>query len=94
MRLVWTEPALRDLAAARAYIALDNPFAAARQMEYIFAAVETLPRFPESGRPGRRPGTRELVVGRTPFIVPYRIRGDLIELLRVLHGRQRWPDSL
>jgi toxin ParE1/3/4 len=63
-------------------------------METIFAAVETLPRFPQSGRPGRRAGTRELVVSRTPFIVPYRIRGDVIELLRILHGRQRWPDSL
>jgi toxin ParE1/3/4 len=94
MRIVWTEPALRDLAAARAYIAWDNPSAAARQMESILAAVETLPRFPESGRPGRRNGTRELVVSHTPFIVPYRIRGDVIELLRVLHGRQRWPDSL
>jgi toxin ParE1/3/4 len=94
MRLVWTGPALRDLAAARAYIALDNPSAAFQQMEFVFAAVETLPRFPESSRPGRRAGTRELVVNRTPFIVPYRIRGDVIELLRVLHGRQRWPDSL
>ena len=94
MRIVWTEPALRDLAAARAYIASDSPSAANQQVDYVLAAVETLTRFPESGRTGRRAGTRELVVGRTPFIVPYRIRGDVVELLRVLHGRQRWPDSL
>ncbi len=93
MRIVWTEPALRDLSAARAYIALDKPSAADSQVEHILTAVTGLVRFPESGRPGRRAGTRELVVGRTPYIVPYRVRGDAIEILRVLHGRQRWPDA-
>jgi len=91
VRIVWTGPALGDLGHARTYIALDSPSAAARQIELVLAAVETLLRFPESGRPGRRAGTRELVVNGTPFIVAYRIRGELIELLRVLHGRQRWP---
>jgi len=93
MRLIWTQPALRDLQAARLYIASDSPSAAAQQIDYIFTAVETLLQFPDSGRPGRRKDTRELVVNRTPFIVPYRVRGDVIELLRVLHGRRRWPDS-
>jgi toxin ParE1/3/4 len=94
MRIVWTEPALRDLSAALAYMALESPSAAAQQIDYVLAAVATLPRFPESGRPGRRAGARALVVNRTSFIVPYRVRGEVVELLRVLHGRQRWPDSL
>ena len=93
MRLIWTEPAVRDLRAARTYIALDNPAAAAEQIGQVLAAVETLVRFPLSGRQGRRAGTRELVVGRTPFIVPYRVGGEVIELLRVLHGRRSWPDD-
>jgi toxin ParE1/3/4 len=59
----------------------------------VLAAVETLARFPDSGRPGRVTGTRELVVTQTPFIVAYRRRGDAIEILSVLHGRQRWPDG-
>jgi toxin ParE1/3/4 len=92
MHLVWTEPALRDLAAARAYIALDNPGAAARQVALVLQAAETLLRSPHIGRPGRRPGTRELVVSRTPYLLPYRLSADRIEILRVLHGRQRWPD--
>jgi toxin ParE1/3/4 len=92
MRLVWTEPALRDLAAARAYIARDSGAAADRQVDRIIAAVASLLQFPEIGRSGRRAGTRESVVGRTPYIVPYRLRGDVIEVLRVLHSRQRWPD--
>lgn len=94
MRIVWTEPALRDLAAARDYIARDNPPAADQQVVRVLAAVESLLQFPEVGRPGRREGTRELVVSRTPYIVPYRLRGQSIEILRVLHGRQRWPDTL
>ncbi len=94
MRIVWTEPAVRDLASARAYIAQDNPSAARRQVERVISAVTGLLRFPEIGRPGRRPGTRELVVNRTPYIVAYRLHGDVIEILRVLHGRQRWPDAL
>jgi len=92
MQIVWTEPALRDLASARAYIARDKPSAADDQVDRIVAAVAGLVRFPESGRPGRRLGTRELVVGRTPYLVPYRVRGETIEILRVLHGRQRWPE--
>ncbi len=92
MRIVWTAPALHDLAAARAFIATDNPPAADRQIARVLAAVSGLLRFPELGRPGRRPATRELVVGRTAYLVAYRVRGDTIEILRVLHGRQRWPD--
>lgn len=94
MRLAWTEPAIRDLQAARAFIARDNPGAAAAQMEHVLTAVSGLVDFPHRSRPGRRPGTRELVVPRTAFVVPYRVRGEVIEILRVLHGRRRWPDDV
>ncbi|HEY2659828.1 MAG TPA: type II toxin-antitoxin system RelE/ParE family toxin [Caulobacteraceae bacterium] len=93
MRIVWTGPAIGDLRAARDYIALDSPTAAFEQVILVLAAVDGLLPFPPHGRPGRRLGTRELVVGRTPFIVPYRVNGDAIEVLRVLHGRRRWPDA-
>jgi toxin ParE1/3/4 len=92
MRLVWTVAALGDLAAARAYIAHDNPAAADNQIGRVLAAVPRLVRFPELGRPGRHAGTRELVVQRTPYIVAYRVHAAAIEILRVLHARQRWPD--
>jgi addiction module RelE/StbE family toxin len=94
MRLVWTELAVNDLAAARAYIAQDNPSAAEHQVARVLAAIAGLLRFPEIGRPGRRAGTRELVINRTPYIAAYRLRGDAIEILRVMHSRQRWPDTL
>ena len=94
MRIAWSEPAVRDLAAARAYIARDNPLVADKQVERVLAAVTGLLRFPEIGRPGRRAGARELVVNRTPYVVAYRLRRDVIEILRVMHGRQRWPEAL
>ncbi len=94
MRIVWTAPALLDLASARDYIARANPRVTDRQIQRVLSAVESLIRFPEVGRPGRRIGTRELVVGQTPYLVPYRLNDEVIEILRVLHGRQRWPEAL
>jgi toxin ParE1/3/4 len=43
------------------------------------------------GRPGRVTGTRELVVDGTPYILPYRVRNRVVQILRVLHGARRWP---
>jgi hypothetical protein len=57
-------------------------------------AIESLRRFPERGRPGRVPGTRQLVVPRTPFVVPYRVARQEIRVPAVLHGacaRRDWP---
>jgi toxin ParE1/3/4 len=91
---VWSPEALDDLAALRAYIEKDNPSAAQRIALHIIHNVEILlPASPEMGRPGRVPGTRELVIPRTPFIVPYRLQDNTIQILRVLHGARRWPEQ-
>jgi toxin ParE1/3/4 len=88
----WSPEAIDDLAHLRATIAADNPAAARKIASRILDAVETLlPDHPGMGRPGRVSGTRELVVPQTPYIVPYRVRGDVIQVLRVYHGRRRWP---
>lgn len=93
MTPIWSPEAIADLVALRTYIERDNPAAARRIALQIVQAVETLlPANPEMGRPGRVLGTRELVIVRTPFIVPYRVRGGAIEVLRVFHGARRWPD--
>ena len=93
MRIVWAAAAREDMTSLRAYIARDNPAAAGRIALRVIEAVETvLPAHPAAGRPGRVPGTRELVVTGTPFIVPYRLRGGVVEVLRVYHGAQRWPE--
>jgi toxin ParE1/3/4 len=91
---VWSPEAIGDLAALRAYIEQDDPAAARRVALQIIRNVETLlPNNPEMGRPGRVPGTRELVIPRTPFIVPYRLVGNTIQILRIFHGARRWPEA-
>jgi plasmid stabilization system protein ParE len=62
--------------------------------ERIAAAARRLVEFPESGRPGRVAGTRELVVVGTPYVAAYTITESSIRILRVLHGAQKWPDEL
>ncbi len=57
----------------------------------VFRAVNLLQENPAMGRAGRVAGTRELVVDGTPYIVPYRVRGDAVEILRMFHARRKWP---
>jgi toxin ParE1/3/4 len=94
MRIVWSPEAIDDLASLRAFIAEDNPAAARRVALRIVQAIEeTLPANPHIGRPGRVPGTRELAVTGTRFIVPYRVRDLTVQVLRVYHGARRWPEG-
>jgi toxin ParE1/3/4 len=91
---IWSPEAIDDLAALRAYIEQDDPAAAKRIVLHIVHNVEMLlPGHPEMGRPGRVPGTRELVIPQTPFIVPYRLVDDTIQVLRVYHSARRWPEQ-
>ena len=82
------------MAHLREYIARDNPNAANRIASALLEAVERLVKLPSLGRPGRVAGTRELVVPGTPYIIPYRLRGDRLEVIAVFHGRQKWPKQL
>lgn len=92
MRLRWLRKALRNLDDEATYIAADDAAAARLVVKRVLDAVALLPALPGLGRPGRVPGTRELVVLKTRYIVPYRVRGDVIELLRVFHTSRRLPD--
>ena len=94
MIIVWSPRAIAHLADLRAYIAIDNPNAAGRIAATLLAAVERLTELPNLGRPGRVGGTRELVVPGTPYVIPYRLRGDRLEIIAVFHGRQKWPKRL
>ena len=75
------------------YIAQDNPSAAVSLDEEIERQMDMLADHPLMGREGRVKGTRELVIGRSPFIAVYRVRKKRIEILRILHGAQQWPKA-
>jgi toxin ParE1/3/4 len=92
VRLFWSRRAINDLRDIQAYIEDNNPTAAGRITLRIIESVETMiPENPGIGRPGRVPGTRELVVAGTPYIVPYRLSHGMIEVLRVYHGARAGP---
>jgi toxin ParE1/3/4 len=91
VRVKWLRTALVNLNAEAEYIAHDNPAAAARVVNQIENAVKNLRRYPAMGRPGRVIGTREMVVPGTSYIIPYRVRNDCVEVLRVFHAARRWP---
>ena len=78
----------------REYIRVDNAASAEKVGAQIEAVVLHLARFPEAGRRGEVPGTREIMVTGTPYFAVYRLCGDAVEILRVLHDKQKWPDSL
>jgi toxin ParE1/3/4 len=92
--VVWSPRAIGHLAALRDYIARENPGAAARTATTLLAAVDRLAELPNLGRSGRVSGTRELVVPGTRYVIPYRVRGERLEIITVFHGRQRWPRRL
>ena len=94
MNLEWSIFALEDREAIFDYIEADSPRAAISVDDRIETRVEGLAQFPEMGRPGRIEGPRELVISGTPYIAAYRIRGNTVRILRVLHGAQKWPDEM
>jgi toxin ParE1/3/4 len=94
MRVVWSRRAVRHLTRVRDYIAKEDPKAAGEVARRILESVERLAAHTHIGRSGRIVGTRELVVSGTSYIVPYRIRGERLELIAVFHGRQKWPAKL
>lgn len=91
MILRWLLRALADRDAQLDYIALDNITAAIEQGDRIADHVKKLIDHPTIGRLGRKKGTRELVINGTPFIAVYQISGEVIQILRILHGAQKWP---
>ena len=91
MRIKWLRAALRNLDEEATYIATDDAAAARLVVGRIFQSVAMLALQPGHGRPGRVPGTRELIVPKTRYIVPYRVRGDAVEILRVVHTSRRLP---
>jgi addiction module RelE/StbE family toxin len=90
----WTRRALRRLDQIGAYIFHDSPAAAANVVARIVSAVDALADHPEMGRTGRIPGTRELPLADIPYVVPYRVAGNDIEILTIMHTSQQWPKDL
>lgn len=93
MKLIWSPEARVDLREMVLYLADKNPYAARVLYERIRNVATELVRSPYMGRPGRVPGTHEFVISDTPYILPYQVLPDRIEILRVYHSARQWPKS-
>jgi toxin ParE1/3/4 len=91
MEIRWSPEAAAEFTAIIQYIRQDNADAALRVARTIYRTIAQLKTFPNRGRPGRVDGTRELVFPPLPFVVVYRVKESAVEIVRLLHGAQRWP---
>ncbi len=67
------------------------PERASHLVRRLYEPPGTLLTFPNRGRPGKKEGTRELVMSPLPYIIVYAVRGDAVFVVRILHGAQQWP---
>lgn len=91
MQVVWLKSALNNLDEIAEYISQENPQAASQVVDLIVEQVNQLTAQPALGRSGRVVGTRELVVSNTHYLVPYRIKNNKVQVLRVFHTSRRPP---
>ena len=91
MELRWTVEAAADLEHITDYLFQNAPERAAELVRRVYHAPAALLTFPYRGRAGKKEGTRELVLSSLPYIVVYQITGEVIHVVRILHGAQKWP---
>ncbi|PWC16282.1 plasmid stabilization protein [Brenneria roseae subsp. roseae] len=93
MEVKWLRKAAANLEAEYLYIAQDDLQAASQFVNEVQRLAGLLPQQPAMGRPGRVPETRELVLTHYPYIIPYRVRDNIIQILRVFHPHRRLPST-
>jgi plasmid stabilization system protein ParE len=91
MKVVWSRRAIRHLVHLREYIERDSEQNAALVASRIPKGRRTSPDAPRYGPPRARFRHTRTVVPAIPYIIPYRVRRNRLELIAVFHGRQKWP---
>ncbi len=93
MKIRISPEAEQDLIEIFDYILADDPLAADKTLDVIYSEIHHLSEHPKLGRVGRVSGTRELVLSGAPFVVPYQVNNNTLEILRVYHSARKWPDD-
>jgi addiction module RelE/StbE family toxin len=91
LMVIWLQLALQDMQQCAEFIAQDAPDAAKQAVDRIWQEGQNLRSLPDRGRPGRVPGTRELVLQGLPYCIVYRVKGKNVQILRVIHTARHWP---
>jgi addiction module RelE/StbE family toxin len=85
VKIFWSESARQDLREIFVYLAEENPKAARALLTEIKKRATVLQDNPQLGRKGRVEDTRELVLSGTPYLLPYRVKNQHIQILAVFH---------
>jgi len=91
LAVIWLCLALQDMQQCAEFIAQDDPETATQVVDRIWQEGQSLRLLPDRGRPGRVPGTRELVLQGLPYFLAYRVKGKSVQILRVIHMARHWP---
>jgi addiction module RelE/StbE family toxin len=91
--VILSPAAENDLAGIYAYYSTRDYEHAERLVRAILLACDGLAEFPLIGKMGKVEGTRERLITRYPYRLVYRIAGETIEVVRILHQRQQWPPA-
>ncbi len=89
--VIWLQKALQNLADELTFIHKEDPNVAKRIASLVKSRVDSLENFPEKGRVGRIKGTRELIFTEIPYIMPYKVQGEDILILRFFHTHRKMP---
>ena len=95
MTIEWTETARQDLRAIRRFVARDSKMYAARMIARIREAVELMSAHPDAGHwlpEIESRNIREIYVAS--FRIVYRTRGEIIQVLTIIHGAQNFDGQL
>lgn len=94
MQVKWLKRSLDNLNEEAEYLAQDNPPAAQAIVTHVIKSVNQLANLPNLGRAGRVFGTRELIITDFSYIIPYRVKSEVVDILRVFHTSRKWPRNL
>lgn len=91
MKIRWSQKALQNLYRETDYLAERSAKAAHHFVLKISQALEHLKNNPHMGREGRVSETREYILDNFPYIIPYRVLDEEIQIIRVFHTSRKWP---
>ena len=90
-KVEFSQKAFKDLESIKEYIYENNEVAAQKVVSYIIERIETvIAGNPSVGRAGRVLGTRELVLTKYPYLIPYFVKNNVVYIIRILHTSRKW----
>lgn len=87
--ILWTERAINNLELELDYYGRINPTLAKELSIIIKESVVSIANMPGIGRPGKKLGSRELIINKYPYILAYRVRNETLEILSMIHQHRK-----